>query len=85
MEKIVLAAITFKGEIYVGRRHCEILRYIKERTGAKKVGGQWPQGFVTSEGRFVEREEAAKIALKSGQIEKLKFSSYQLFSEEIIP
>jgi hypothetical protein len=40
---------------------------------------------VTSEGRFVDREEAAKIAFESGQIEKLKYSSYQLFSEEIIP
>jgi len=85
MEKIVLAAIVFEGEIYVGRRHCEIVAYIVKRTGAKKVPGSCPQGFVTSEGRFVDREEAGKIAIASGQIEKLKYSTYQLFSEEIIP
>ena len=85
MENIVLAAIVFEDEIYVGRRHCEIINYIVQRTGTKRVSGSCPQGFVTSEGRFVDREEAAKIALESGQIEKLKCSSYQLFSEEIIP
>lgn len=83
MGKIVLAAIVFEGETYVGKRHHEIIRYICERTGAKKVPGSCPQGFLTSEGRFVEREETGQIAIKAGQIEKLKYHSTDLFSEEM--
>lgn len=83
MEKIVLAAIVFEGEVYVGKRHDQIIRYIVQRTGAKRVPGSCPQGFVTSEGRFVERDEAGRIAIASGQIEKLKYNSKDLFSEEL--
>lgn len=31
------------------------------------------QGFLTSKGRFVNREEAGKIALACGQIQKLSY------------
>lgn len=41
------------------------------------------QGFITSLGRFVNRKEGAKIALESGQIEKLKYSSSELYSEDL--
>lgn len=40
------------------------------------------QGFITSSGRFVDREEAAQIALHSGQIKELKFGS-ELYSEDL--
>ena len=42
------------------------------------------QGFMTSLGRFVNREEAAKIALECGQIEKLNYGN-SLYSEDIFP
>lgn len=42
------------------------------------------QGFMTSFGRFVDRKEAAKIALECGQIEKLEENGV-LFSEDIFP
>ena len=41
------------------------------------------QGFVTTTGRFVDRKEAAQIALASGQITELKFVSDELFSEDL--
>lgn len=41
------------------------------------------QGFLTSTGRFVDRKEAAKIALASGQIEKLNYSDKELYSEDL--
>lgn len=41
------------------------------------------QGFLTSTGRFVDRKEAAKIALASGQIEKLNYSNKELYSEDL--
>lgn len=40
------------------------------------------QGFLTSAGRFVNRREAAHIALETGQLEKLH-SPPHLFSEDL--
>jgi len=41
------------------------------------------QGFLTSAGRFVGREEAAQMAVAAGQIIKPKFQPTQLFSEDL--
>lgn len=41
------------------------------------------QGFLTSEGRFVGRDEAAKIAILAEQITKTKFQPNHLFSEDL--
>lgn len=41
------------------------------------------QGFITIKGRFVDRVEGAKLALESGQIDKLEYSTEQLFSEDL--
>lgn len=43
------------------------------------------QGFMTSFGRFVDRREAAIIALNCGQITKLNYSDTKLYSEDIFP
>lgn len=78
METIVDAAVkTNKGEIFVGRRHHLIL----EKHYPHTKGGI--QGFLTSEGRFVTREEALQIALAAGQIKEKKYDKSRLFSEEL--
>jgi len=82
-ETITDAAIQFDGNTYLGRRHCQIIRDIVQKTGVKHVPGGKTQGFTTSTGRFVSREEAARIAQAAGQIKRLKYSSKQLFSEEM--
>lgn len=41
------------------------------------------QGFLTSEGRYVGREEALKIAMESKQLLKPNFQPHQLFSEDL--
>lgn len=41
------------------------------------------QGFLTSAGRFVGREEAVEIAVAAAQILKPKFQPNQLFSEDL--
>lgn len=41
------------------------------------------QGFVTDTGEFLNRRQAATHALNCGQIERLKFSSRELFSEDL--
>lgn len=46
--------------------------------------GKTYQGFMTSLGRFVDRKEAAIIAIQCGQIEKLEYGT-ELYSEDIFP
>lgn len=71
------------GKVYTGRRHHEIIRKICQDTGCQKVTGKSIQGFVTEDGEFLTRAEAAKVALASGQIKKLKYNSVELFSEDL--
>lgn len=79
MEKIVQAAIWQDGIMYVGRRHYNIILDMVENYGlASPIRGC--QGFVTNTGRFVERDEAAEIAFKAGQVKK---QHSKLFSEDL--
>jgi len=80
METIKCSAILKDDKIYIGHRHHNIIRQIVEETGITPAGGI--QGFYTSEERFVDRIEAASIALKSGQIEKLQWPP-NLYSEDL--
>lgn len=41
------------------------------------------QGFLTSRGRWVDREEGAKIARAAGQIKVKTGPEYMLFSEDL--
>lgn len=62
--------------IEIGRRHNDILaRFGKANLDAIK------QGFYTSYGRFVNREEALQIAKDAGQIQET--DSKLLFSEDL--
>lgn len=62
--------------IETGRRHGDILyKHIGRVSKSPKN-----QGFYTSFGRFVSREEAAEIAYNVGQIEEKK---NRLFSEDL--
>lgn len=62
--------------IETGRRHADILY---KNTG-RISKNPFDQGFYTSYGRFVSREEAAKIAFECGQIEQ---ETNRLFSEDL--
>lgn len=62
----------------IGRHHAEILHIF-----GKEVD-QDIDGFYTSYGRWVDRKEAAKIAIESGQIKKCHyFGGEQLDSSDI--
>jgi hypothetical protein len=64
--------------IYCGYRHNNILWQ------SEKVSrNPYHQGFLTSKGRFVDRVEAAKIALEAEQIKELSYHNNQLFSEDL--
>lgn len=80
-EIIVAAAIKERNGTFYGTRHGAIIRQMVRRHNYTKVVGE--QGFLTSAGRFLNREDAAKLAIASGQIKELKFSQQHLFSEDL--
>lgn len=76
--KIKLAAMKTKdNQVFTGKRHAYIMWSMPP--GYFKNNNE--QGFITENGTFVNREEAAKIAYKSGQIKK---EMRELYSEDII-
>jgi hypothetical protein len=76
MITITEAAIKDKnGKIYTGKHHHLIFRKMPRELIKNSI-----QGFMTSEEKFVSRQEAAKIAFIAGQIPKLK---WKLFSEDL--
>lgn len=95
-ERILAAAIWFDdgnehlyqpvnistGLVFCGFRHCSIFQQIGGTVGLRQSLGinEKEQGFLTSLNRFVGREEAALIALQSGQITEERKT---LFSEDL--
>jgi len=82
-ERILGSAIKHKGEVFLGKRHSDCIKAIVSERDVKKVNGDSPQGFFTTHGRFVDRVEGAKVALRARQISGLKFSKTELFSEDL--
>jgi len=72
------AAILKNGTVYTGKRHCNIINDNYPKVG--RFGHPDIQGFVTDDGRFVNRQEAAKIAFECGQTKEYKQT---LYSEDI--
>jgi hypothetical protein len=74
-----------KGIVIAGWRHgnciatMSALGKLRSVTFGPNSVGENVQGFITSTGRFVDRDEAGEIAAKAGQIEKPK----HLFSEDL--
>lgn len=66
--------------VYVGKRHSDCFNSMYE-CGVDKVDAI--QGFVTDEGVFLDRWQAARHALRCGQIQELKFHKNELFSEDL--
>ena len=70
-----------EGIVLCGARHHNIISIYKLLTG-KRTNGDYIQGFITTNRRFVNRLEAAKIALENGQISKLNWPP-ELYSEDL--
>lgn len=68
------------GVIVTDKHHAECIK--KSPFGTCKAGSL--QGFLTSDGRFVERDEAGKIAWEAGQLKskpKKPFLSEHIWSD----
>ena len=84
MTRITEAAVLYEDEAYTGYRHRQALDALVKAKGKKDiVWSEVVQGFMTSKGTFVDRFEAACIALASGQVEKLSRPRWGLFSEDL--
>jgi hypothetical protein len=81
---IVKAAIKVNGKIYEGYRHGNIMQDFWEDNPKTKIEFE-DQGFLTSEGEFVSRTEAANIAFEAGQIPNgiNSLDSYQVFPNNL--
>lgn len=84
MEKIVAAAIK-EGDVVCSvpqpGRHHNVMRAMAAVGVPIPIVGQ--QGFITSEGRFVNRFEAQDIARAAGQIIRKTGPIGELFSEDV--
>lgn len=69
------------GRVWTGKRHGHCIKTIIQATGIQSVGGDYKQGFVTMSGRFVDRKEAAMIAVHAGQANLTL--PCELFSEDL--
>ena len=63
-------------------RHHDVIAFMAEQ-GVDALGDYSTQGFTTSEGRFVAREEAMRIARAAGQLIAEPHVPDMLFSEDI--
>lgn len=78
-----------KGLVVLGHRHPDCISTVLCLSGKRTVEisddgvGKTIQGFITNTNRFVDREEAAIIALNSKQISKLNYSNVTLYSEDL--
>ena len=80
-----------KGIVVCGHRHANCIDIVKSLSELRSVQfapdgvGESIQGFMTSENRFVDRLEAAEIAVKAGQVYRNFLSNplIGLFSEDL--
>lgn len=63
-------------------RHHDVIAFMAEQ-GVDALGDYSTQGFTTSEGRFVERDEAMKIAKAAKQLIAAPHVPHALFSEDV--
>lgn len=84
MEQVKHAAVKAEnGMILLGKCHADCF-YQGTNIGLKMSSKADDQGFVTSKGRYVKRDQAARIAKKAGQLKKDdKRKVRHLLSEDI--
>lgn len=86
-ESIVAAAIKRGPVVFTGVRHGYIIQqmvdvgFLDPESGSQRVSFE-EQGFVTSEGRWVDRKEAMQLAIDAGQLE-YREQFPELFSEDL--
>lgn len=70
------------GIVIYGPRHLQCVRIIHEVLKIDITRDNSQQGFLTTKFRFVDRKEAAKIAIEAGQVDE-QIAMTGLFSEDL--
>ena len=81
---VVQSAIKYRGRIYTGRRHPDIIRDLTNRGFKTPISGI--QGFLDDRGNFLDRVEARQHFLDCGQVSVCgadKMHARLLFSEDL--
>lgn len=83
--RLIAAAIEFKGKVWPGDRHGNIIAYLVKTGIATEedrplTDENSVQGFIDSNGKFWSREHARDIAINTGQI---KPDHGTLYSEDL--
>ena len=90
-ERIVSAASKYKGEIFTGRWHWEAWNKLRKKypedwerltSNDEQYLKDFVDGFITSTGRFIDREEAKRIAEDADQLPK-DIPGSELAAEEL--
>jgi len=83
--KIKCAAIRYNDKIYEGKSHADIgYKMVRDGICDRPYPSGDDQGFVTECGRYVRRQPALMIAIRSGQVEQGEtINSRKLFSEDL--
>ena len=74
-----------EGLVMCGHRHGHIIHQFVALTGKRSIKtecGEYVQGFITNTDRFVDRKEAALIAICANQVNVTKVGK-ELFSEDL--
>jgi len=82
-ERIVRVAIKHNGALHIGgkgERHHHVINRVGKPGDPVDMDGQ---GFMTDQGRWVDRKEACRIATAAGQIIKKHDPQGLLFSEDV--
>jgi hypothetical protein len=80
---IICAAIKTGGNVVIrGQRHCDCLAAAERMRTPSEFFHHRTEGFINSEGHFVDRIEAMHEAVKSGQVSKEE-DSRELYSEDL--
>lgn len=85
-EYIIGSAIRYDDHVRVALkpgRHGDVIRSYWDETGLV-TSGRYTQGFMTNEGRFIDRETGICVAFAAGQIgpNREAYSTY-LYSEDL--
>ena len=65
-EIVICAAIKIKGQIFRGNRHNDCFLSARQRFGDELKVLRDEQGFITSTGRYVDREEGYQLQINAG-------------------
>jgi len=67
-EYVMAAALIYDGQLYAAKHHATCYHELRDR-GIKFIGTlDEGTGFLTNTGRYIDREEAEKLAIKRGQL-----------------